>query len=128
MHSTNAEALTVDRLKAIYRADVEFDDPANGGSSRGHGSQAYASVWRPLSPSVQNFDAKVSEDIKVSVEGAKATTTFNFRAEGARKDSRPLTGHARVRLTWQRDDGVWQIIREELTRLTADAADVATAD
>ncbi len=117
LHSTNTDQFGVNQLKAIYRPDVEFTDPAGGASAQGQGLLAYAALWQPLAQNVHKLTAKFNDEMEVSVQGTKAVTTFTFRPEGIYKDGRPLTCHTRVSLTWERRDGTWKIAREELTPL-----------
>jgi ketosteroid isomerase-like protein len=55
--------------------------------------------------------------IRLSLRGTMATTTFNFQSQGAYQDGRAVTCGARVTLTWERHNGLWQIAREETVPL-----------
>ncbi len=129
VRTARTESLDVNRLKALYRADVEFTDPTNDQPVVAHGLQAYNALWQPLVASVQNLDLKFDGKVEVAVQGSKATTAFVFRPSGTQKDGQPLNCITRVNLTWERHDGLWQIVREQLSpeKPVTPAATVADA-
>lgn len=122
IHSAAAEVRDERRLQTIYRADVEFHGTSDG--LTGRGVAAYAAVWQPLSQSVEKFAVKFSDDVAISVHGEAAVTTFHFRPEGAFKDGRPLSCDVRVTLDWERREGMWKIVHEEITPLDATPTNV----
>jgi ketosteroid isomerase-like protein len=105
------------KLPAIYRRDLEFTDPATGKFTTARGLDAYTAILRPLAEQVQKFEAKPADDVSVALNGSIATSTFTFRPQGLYKDGRPVTCGARVSLTWERHDGLWQIAREQTAPL-----------
>jgi ketosteroid isomerase-like protein len=127
LHSTNADPITVQRLKMIYRVDFAFTDPMSEAATQGQGLKAYAAIWQPLSEKVRTLVAKIDDSMKIAVNGDQAETAFTFRPEGTYKDGRPLTCQTRVTLSWERRDGQWQIIREDLAPLAEKPAELVTA-
>lgn len=127
LHSTNADPITVQRLKTIYRADFAFTDPMSGVATQGQGLKAYAAIWQPLAEQVRTLEARIDDSMKVAINGDQAESTFVFRPEGTYKDGRPLTCQMRVTLHWERRDGQWQIVREDLAPLDARPAELVTA-
>jgi ketosteroid isomerase-like protein len=127
LHSTNADSITVQRLKTIYRADFAFSDPMSDDATQGQGLKAYAAIWQPLSEKVRTLEARIDDAMKIAISGGKAESTFVFRPEGTYKDGRPLTCQTRVTLTWERRDGQWQIVRENLAPLDAKPGELVTA-
>jgi len=116
------------RLPAIYRPDLEFTDPATGKAATARGLDAYTANLRSLFEQVQKFAARPGDDVSVALDGSSATSTFTFRPQGTYKDGRAITCGARVSLTWERRDGLWQIAREHSAPLAPQVpAELATA-
>lgn len=116
------------KLKNIYRTDLQFTDPATGNPADVRGLDAYTARLQPLVEKVQKYAAVLGNDIRVSMNGNLATTSFTFRSEGLYKDGSPVTCSGRVNLTWERRLGFWQITREETMPLNpAVPSEIATA-
>lgn len=105
------------KLQSIYRPDLEFSEKSAGDNSKKRGLSAYTAMMQPIVERVQKLDAKPGDDVRVTLQGATATTTFTFQPQGTYKDGRPVTCSARVTLTWKRQNGLWQIAREETVPL-----------
>lgn len=105
------------KLKAIYRPDVEFTDPATGNSASARGFNAYAAHLQPLARQTEKLEARPGGDVSISLNGSTAMSSFTFRPQGLYKDGRAITCGARVSLTWERQNGLWQIARESTTPL-----------
>ena len=105
------------KLQSIYRPDLEFSEKSAGDTSTKRGLSAYAAMMQPIVERVQKLDAKPGDDVRVTLQGATATATFSFKPQGNYKDGRPVTCGARVTLTWERQNGLWQIAREETAPL-----------
>lgn len=116
------------KLQSIYRPDLEFSEKSAGEISTKRGLSAYTAMMQPIVERVQKLDAKPSDDVHVTLQGATATTTFNFQPQGTYKDGSAVTCSARVTLTWERHNGLWQIAREETVPLaSAIPAELVTA-
>ncbi|MGB8167721.1 MAG: nuclear transport factor 2 family protein [Chthoniobacteraceae bacterium] len=116
------------KFKALYLPDLEFTDPATGHAADVRGLGAYTARLQPLIEKVQTYAAVAEGDVRVSMNGSAAVTSFTFHSQGSYKDGNPITCGGRVNLTWQRRDGFWQIAREEFTPDVAKApGDVAIA-
>jgi len=116
------------KLQSIYRPDLEFSEKSAGEPSTKRGLSAYTAMMRPIVDRVQKLDAKPGGDVRVTLQGATATTTFSFQPQGTYKDGRAVTCSARVTLTWERHNGLWQIAREEAVPLAPTVpSELATA-
>lgn len=116
------------KLQSIYRPDLEFSEKSAGDTSMKRGLSAYTAMMQPIVERLQKLDAKPGADIRVTLQGTTATTTFNFQPRGTYKDGSAVTCGARVTLTWERQNGLWQIAREETVPLAPVVpAELATA-
>jgi ketosteroid isomerase-like protein len=126
--SSSTGQFNFSKLQAIYRPDLEFTDPATGKSMTTRGLVAYTAILQSLVEQVQKFEAKPGDDVSVALNGSNATSSFTFRPQSIYKDGRAVTCGARVSLTWERHDGLWQIAREEIAPLAPQVpAELATA-
>jgi len=67
-------------------------------------------------------------DVAVTTHGDEALATFVLHAEGTDQAGATQKAAARITLTWQRINGLWQIAREQAVPLTsAVAAEWVTA-
>jgi ketosteroid isomerase-like protein len=106
-------------LKALYRPELEATENVNGASSSAHGLSEYLTLWRPFFDSLASVSAAPTGDLKLSIKGDHAITTFSFVPQGTYNDGTPVTCGAHVSLTWKKHDGLWQIAREEIRPLRA---------
>lgn len=115
------------KLQSIYHPDLEFSEKGARGTTTTHGFSAYTAMLQPIIERVQKLEANPGGDVRVTLQGTTATTTFNFQPQGTYKDGRAVTCGARVTLTWERHNGLWQIAREETVPLApAVPAELAT--
>ena len=105
------------KLQSIYCPDLEFSEKSAGGTATKRGLSAYTAMMKPIVEQVQKLAAKPGDDVRVTLQGATATTTFSFQPQGTYKDGRAVTCSAHVTLTWERHNGLWQIAREETVPL-----------
>ncbi len=116
------------KLQSLYRPDFEFSEKSAGDTETASGFSAYTAMLQPIVAQVQKLDSKPSDDLRVALQGATATTTFSFQPRGTHKNGRAVNCNSRVTLTWKRHNGLWQIAREETTPLAPTSpAELATA-
>ncbi|HYR58303.1 MAG TPA: nuclear transport factor 2 family protein [Chthoniobacteraceae bacterium] len=106
-------------LKALYLPDLEATEKLNGAERTARGLAEYAALWQPFFDSLASLSAAPVGDVKLSLDGDRALTTFSFTPQGTRKDGSPLACGASITLTWKRQNGLWRIAREELAPLAA---------
>lgn len=106
----------IERVAPLYKRDAEFMaydlSPPNGGYA---GWPSYEAGWHRIMANYASFYLEANDDVRVTVKGDAAWTSFSFRVWGARKGGIPYKAEGRVTLIWVRADGQWLITHEHVS-------------
>jgi ketosteroid isomerase-like protein len=106
----------IGRVAPLYKRDEEFMaydlSPPNAGYA---GWQAYEAGWHRIMANYASFYLEGNDDVRVTVVGDAAWTSFSFRVWGARRGGAEYKAEGRVTLIWVRENGQWLITHEHVS-------------
>ena len=87
----------------------------------------YASALREHFAPYTKIVAGVADDLRVTLDGARAVTTFTLRPRLVFHDGREETPTAQFRLVWEKAGGWWSIAEQTIACSTRPTPNVAAA-
>jgi len=106
----------IERAAHLYKRDEEFMaydlSPPNGGYA---GWQSYEAAWYRIMANYASFYLEANDDLRVTVMGDAAWTSFSFRIWGTRQGGIEYKAEGRVTLIWVRESGKWLITHEHVS-------------
>lgn len=80
-----------------------------------HSLQEYLDTWIPVMENYSYWLIQLEDNLKISIDGDLAITTFSWVGGGKTKDGQEVKARQYGTHTWKRLNGEWRLVHEHLT-------------
>jgi ketosteroid isomerase-like protein len=107
---TEAQPFDPAALKALYRPDVRTRDAEREMLTWAE----YAAALRERFAPYAKITADTADDLRVTLEGTRAVTSFTLRPRLVHRDGREESPVAHFHLVWEKSGGWWSIVEQTI--------------
>lgn len=104
-----------DQIFATGENEILVFDNFDGSVVVFHSLQDYLNTWVPVMQQFNDWEIVIEDNLKISVEGDLATTTFSFAGGGYSKDGQMYRLRQFGTHIWKRMGDRWRLVHEHLT-------------
>jgi ketosteroid isomerase-like protein len=80
-----------------------------------HSLQEYLDTWIPAMQNFSYWEIQLEDNLKISIDGDLAVTTFSWVGGGKTKDGQEVKARQYATHTWKRLNDEWRLVHEHLT-------------